>query len=59
MPSLLVEAGYLSNREEEKMLRRPDVQKNIAVGIFNGLKRYRTSYEKQQLASGAGAQPKG
>lgn len=59
MPSLLVEAGYLSNREEEKMLRRPDVQKNIARGIFNGLKRYRASYEKQRLVSGAGAQSKG
>lgn len=53
MPSLLVEAGYLSNREEEKMLRRREVQKNIARGIFNGLKQYRASYEKQQLASGA------
>ncbi len=59
MPSLLVEAGYLSNRAEEKMLRRPDVQKNIARGIFNGLKRYRTSYEKQRLASGAGVRSKG
>lgn len=59
MPSLLVEVGYLSNRAEEKKLKRRDVQRNIARGIFNGLKQYRTSYEKQRLASGTGARSKG
>jgi len=54
MPSLLVEAGYLSNPGEEKVLRQATVQNNIARGIFNGLKRYRATYEKQQVASGAG-----
>ena len=59
MPSLLVEVGYISNREEEKKLNRRDVQRNIARGIFNGLKQYRSSYEKQRIASGAGARSKG
>lgn len=59
MPSLLVEVGYLSNRAEEKQLRRRDVQRNIARGIFNGLKQYRSSYEKQRIASGEGARKKG
>lgn len=58
MPSLLVEVGYISNREEEKKLNRRDVQRNIARGIFNGLKQYRSSYEKQRIASGAGARSK-
>jgi len=53
MPSLLVEAGYLSNSGEEKVLRQTNVQRNIASGIFNGLKRYRATYEKQQVASSA------
>ena len=59
MPSLLVEAGYISNREEEKMLRRRSVQRDIARGIFNGLKQYRTSYEKRQVVSSSGVRSKG
>ncbi len=59
MPSVLVEAGYLSNREEEKMLRRLSFQKKIAVGIFDGLKLYRASYEKQRLASDMETKAKG
>ncbi len=58
MPSLLVEVGYISNRNEEKQLRSRSVQKNIARGIFNGLKQYRTSYEKQRFASDAGTRAK-
>ena len=59
MPSLLVEAGYLSNREEEKMLRRRQVQIRIAQGIFNGLKQYRASYEKQRIVSGSRVRSEG
>ncbi len=59
MPSVLVEAGYLSNREEEKMLRRLSFQRKIAVGIFDGLKLYRASYEKQRLASDMETKAKG
>lgn len=58
MPSVLVEVGYLSNRSEEKLLRRRDVQKNIARGIFDGLKQYRSGYEKQRIASGAAERSK-
>lgn len=53
MPSVLVEAGYLSNRVEEKMLRTRKVQKDIAQGVFDGLRAYRNGYEKQQVASGS------
>ncbi len=59
MPSVLVEAGYLSNRQEEKMLLRRQVQIRIAQGIFNGLKQYRMSYERQRVASGSGERLKG
>ena len=51
MPSVLVEAGYLSNPKEEKLLRQAGVQRDIARGIYNGLVRYRQHYEQQQLAS--------
>ncbi len=59
MPSLLVEAGYLSNRDEELLLRRKDVQKDIAEGIFKGISQYKQSYEKRQVASRKAAQTKG
>ncbi|ANT65950.1 N-acetylmuramoyl-L-alanine amidase AmiA precursor [Prosthecochloris sp. CIB 2401] len=51
MPSILVEAGYLSNPQEERKLKKRSVQRAIAEGIFNGLKQYRNSYEQQQLAA--------
>ncbi len=51
MPSVLVEAGYLSNPREEKLLRQPGVQQDIAMGIYNGLSRYRQYYEQQQMAA--------
>lgn len=51
MPSILVEAGYLSNPQEERKLKKRSVQQAIAEGIFNGLKQYRNSYEQQQLAA--------
>lgn len=51
MPSILVEAGYLSNPEEENILRNREQQTKIAYGIFQGLQQYRSRYETR-LASG-------
>jgi N-acetylmuramoyl-L-alanine amidase len=52
MPSILVETGYLSNPDEEKILRSREQQTKIAYGIFQGLQQYRSSYENRQLAAG-------
>ena len=52
MPSILVETGYLSNPSEEKMLRNRKHQTKIAWAIFQGLKRYRASYERRMMAFG-------
>ncbi|NTU90360.1 MAG: N-acetylmuramoyl-L-alanine amidase, partial [Chlorobiaceae bacterium] len=54
MPSVLVETGYLSNPEEEKLLRNREQQTKIAYGIFQGLQQYRSRYETRQLAAGNG-----
>lgn len=51
MPSVLVEAGYLSNPDEEKALRDREEQTKIAYGIFQGLQQYRTTYESRLAAS--------
>ncbi len=45
MPSILVEVGYLSNPEEEQMLRDRQVQTKVAFGIFKGVQAYRKNYE--------------
>ncbi|ACD91453.1 N-acetylmuramoyl-L-alanine amidase [Chlorobium limicola DSM 245] len=51
MPSILVESGYLSNSEEEKILRDRQEQTKIAYGIFQGLERYRRDYENARIAA--------
>lgn len=45
MPSVLVEIGFISHREEEKVLRDRAEQKRIARGIFEGIKRFKELYE--------------
>ncbi len=46
MPNVLVETGYLSNRQEEKILRSQEGQRNIAHALFEGIKHYKEDYEK-------------
>ncbi len=40
MPAVLVEVGFLSNRKEEKMMRKNEFHKKAALSIFNGLMNY-------------------
>ena len=44
VPSVLVEAGYLSNRYEEKALRKKHYQKQIAQAIALGISSLQTHY---------------
>jgi N-acetylmuramoyl-L-alanine amidase len=46
MPNVLVETGYLSNRQEEKVLHSADGQKKIAEALFEGIKEYKIAYEE-------------
>ncbi len=46
MPNVLVETAYLSNRQEEKILKSAKGQQKIADAIFQGVKRYKNEYEK-------------
>jgi N-acetylmuramoyl-L-alanine amidase len=52
MPSILVETGYLSNPDEEKILRNREEQTKIAYGIFQGLQQFKSNYENSVTASG-------
>ncbi len=51
MPSALVEVGYLSNPQEEQILRDHQEQKKIAYTIFQGLQSYRKNYEISSMAA--------
>lgn len=46
MPNVLVETGFLSNRQEEKILRSQEGQQKIALALFEGIKTYKEDYEK-------------
>jgi N-acetylmuramoyl-L-alanine amidase len=47
MPSILVEAGFLSNPEEEKYLMSEKGQNEIASGIYRAFKEYKIQMEKK------------
>ncbi len=49
MPNVLIETGYLSNRDEEKYLKLESTHQKYAEAIFNAIKRYKVEYEKLLL----------
>lgn len=40
IPSLLVESGFITHRDEERLLKRPQHQQQIASAVYRGIKRY-------------------
>lgn len=57
MPSVLVELGYISNREEERYLKSTNGQASLAASIYNGFKEYKREYDKKSYVfSNGGAQ---
>ena len=57
MPSVLVELGYISNREEEKYLKSGSGQSSLAASIYNGFKEYKREYDKKSYVfTNGGAQ---
>jgi N-acetylmuramoyl-L-alanine amidase len=54
MPSVLVETGYITNREEEDYLNSESGQQEIAQCVTNALKSYITWLEKQQTGTASG-----
>ncbi len=45
MPSILIETGYLSNREEEDFLSSTEGQNTFAMAVFKALQEYKESVE--------------
>ena len=46
MPNVLVESAYLSNREDERLLRSDAGQQRIAEALFRAVREYKEEYEK-------------
>ena len=40
IPTTIVECGFLSNPEEEKLLQQDEYQAKLAWGIYNGIMQY-------------------
>ena len=51
MPKILVELGFISNREEENFIASKEGQRKLAKGIFEGFSEYYKLYGKQQNSS--------
>ena len=49
MPSVLVEIGYISNKEDEKLLTSDSFQNEIALAIYKALVDYRKEIEKEEI----------
>lgn len=47
IPSVLIEMGYLSNKDDEKLLRSPDYRKKLLSSVVEGIDNY---FEQKSLA---------
>jgi N-acetylmuramoyl-L-alanine amidase len=46
IPAVLIETAYISNPQEEKLLKKSDFQKNLALAISSSIKNYFSSSDK-------------
>lgn len=46
VPAVSVEMGYLTNKQEANLLKKDSYQEKIALGIFEGIRKIRSSYEE-------------
>ncbi|MDH4157820.1 MAG: N-acetylmuramoyl-L-alanine amidase [candidate division Zixibacteria bacterium] len=44
-PSVLIESGFVSNKQEEKLLKSNKYHKKVAEAIYQALKRFKAKYE--------------
>jgi N-acetylmuramoyl-L-alanine amidase len=50
IPSLLVESGFITHRDEERLLKRSKHQQQIAGALYRGIKRYFQAAQRLQPA---------
>ncbi|MDD2298476.1 MAG: N-acetylmuramoyl-L-alanine amidase [Fermentimonas sp.] len=49
MPSILVELGYISNKQEESYLKSSNGQTSLANSIYNGFREYKREHDKKSF----------
>jgi N-acetylmuramoyl-L-alanine amidase len=47
MPSVLIETGFISNKNDAKLLKSKTGQQQLAESIYSAIKTYRSYYEKE------------
>jgi N-acetylmuramoyl-L-alanine amidase len=47
MPAVLVETAFISNPNEEKLLRKKEFQEKIARGIYRGILTFKSKVDRQ------------
>lgn len=50
MPSILVELGYISNREEERFMKSSEGQSKLAGSLYAAFVKYKKEYDRKQGA---------
>lgn len=58
MPSVLVEIGFISNKEEEQYITSENGQAEIVANIFNAIKAYKEKLESKKNAADSDAEKK-
>ena len=53
MPAVLVEVAFITNAEEERLLRTEEFQERLAEAMYRGIVRYKARYERR-LGMGIG-----
>ena len=53
MPAVLVEVGFISNPDEEKLLLSPAYQDRLAEALYRGILRYKDLFEYQRTSDRA------
>ena len=46
-PSVLVEAGFISNKTDEKLLKQKSFKKKVAKSIYEAIKRFKNKYDQK------------
>lgn len=48
MPSVLVELGFITNRDEERYMRSAEGQNQLATAIYHAFEKYKKEYSRKQ-----------
>lgn len=57
MPSVLVELGYISNREEERFMKSANGQSQLANALYSAFIKYKREYDRKQGGVSVGHAP--